>query len=153
MGVLGISIPKTIDVSYGQFICSQCQRNTPYKHKERVQRRFVFFFVPILGDTIAEYIECQVCRSRFPLDVLRSGLSPDIVQILEAIKDKLKSGISTEEAEATLIRAGIDAGTVQRYVTVAAGIGLKRCPRCSLTFRGDVPKCHKCGHVFDATNI
>jgi uncharacterized protein YbaR (Trm112 family) len=138
--------PKTVEVSYGEFVCPRCKRRTRYKHKERVRRRLIFF-LPFLGDTIAEYIECQSCRQHLPLTVLRTGLSADDRQMLDALKDKLVSGISIEEAQSMLLVSGVDIPTVTRYVSVAAGIGHKLCPHCNLTFRDEVIKCHKCGRV------
>lgn len=139
--------PKTVEVSYGEFTCPKCEKRTSYKHKERVRRQLVFFVVPFLGDTIAEYVECQSCRQKFPLDVLRTGISTDIQQILGAIKDKLMLGISIQEAESLLLDSGIDLPTVKRYVSVAAGIAHKKCERCHLTFVDSVPKCNKCGNA------
>lgn len=144
--------PKVVEVSHGEFVCPHCRRTTAFKHKEHVRRGF-FLFVPFLGDTIAEYVECQICRQRFPLDVLRSKLSPDVAQVLDNLKAKLQSGTSIEEAESLLIKAGIDLPTVGRCVSVAAGIGHKQCPRCNLTFRDEVLKCHKCGHVLPAKSV
>jgi len=143
------SIPlpaKTVEVSYGQFSCPHCGRLTTYKHKERVKRR-AFLFITFLGDTIGEYIECQGCRNRFTLDVLRTGLSTDIQGIIASLKEKLSSGLSIEEVQENLLGSGIDLPTVKRYVSVAAGILHKRCPRCNLRFIDDVHKCHKCGHL------
>jgi hypothetical protein len=127
-------------------VCPRCERRTRYTHKERVRRRLVFF-LPFLGDTIAEYIECQSCHQHLPLSVLRSGLSADDRQMLDALKDRLVSGTSIEEAQSILLASGVDLPTVTRYVSVAAGIGHKVCSRCNLTFRDEVIKCHKCGHV------
>jgi hypothetical protein len=95
----------------------------------------------------AEYIECQSCHQHLPLTVLRSGLSEDDRLMLEALKDKFLSGISIEEAQSTLLTSGVDLPTVSRFVSVAAGIAHKLCPRCHLAFRDEVIKCHKCGHV------
>ena len=107
----------------------------------------MFLVVPFLGETLSEYVECQGCRQKFSLDVLRTGISTDVQQILGAIKDKLALGISIQEAEELLLDSGIDLPTVKRYVSVAAGIAHRKCPRCQLTFVDSVPKCNKCGNA------
>src|SRR4051812_37305438 len=112
---------KTVEVSYGEFVCPKCKRRTEYKHKERVRRRLIFF-LSFLGDTIAEYIECQSCQQRLPLTALRSGLSANDRQMLDALKDKLVSGTPIEEAQSMLLGSGVDLPTVTRFVSVAAGI-------------------------------
>jgi transposase-like protein len=143
----GVPIPaKTMEVSYGEFVCPHCKRTTTYKHKERVQRRLINL-ISFLGETLNEYVECQTCRKRFSMEVLRSGLPQDARQILDALQTKLLAGASIEETEAALIASGIDLRTAKRYVGVAAGIGHKHCPPCGLTFREEVIKCRKCGHV------
>jgi hypothetical protein len=136
---------KTVEVSYGEFFCTNCGRLTTYQHKQRVKQVLVFFIVPFLGEPIAEYVECQACKHRFPLDALRSQASPELIQILDTLKENLKAGSSMEETQSLLLDRGIDLPTVKRYVSIAAGISHKRCPRCDLRFRSDVFKCNKCG--------
>ena len=149
---MSIALPaKTIEVSYGEFVCPRCERRTKYTHKERVRRRLIVF-LPFLGDTIAEYIECQSCHQHFPLTVLRSGLSEADRLMLDALREKLVSGVSMEEVHSSLVASGVDLPTVTRFVSVAAGIAHKICPRCHLTFREEVIKCHKCGHVLPSKN-
>ena len=137
---------KTVEISYGEFACPNCNEQTVYKHKERVRRRLVFF-VPFLGETIAEYAECQRCKSQFPLDVLRAGLASDTQRILSTLAEKLNSGISVEDMQSTLLESGIELQTVKRYVSVAAGISRKRCPECGHSFRTEVMKCKKCRRI------
>jgi hypothetical protein len=137
--------PKTLEVSFGEFVCPACKVKTAYKHKEKVKRLLLFFLVPIQGGTISEYVECQQCGERFPLGVLRGKIAPDAEQMLAALQQKLLEGTAIQEAESQLLEAGFEKVMVKRYVSVAAGINLKKCVRCELTFRGDVLKCHKCG--------
>ena len=138
--------PKKIDVSHGEFPCPGCKQQTTFKHIQRVTRHLVHL-IPVLGDVIEEYVECQKCRQKYSTDILRTGLSGDIKQVLDSLKDKLLSGKAIQEVEATLLQSGIDAAHVKRYVSVAAGISHKHCPNCQLTYRDEVMKCHKCGHV------
>jgi hypothetical protein len=136
---------KLIEVSRGEFDCPECRQFRPYIHKERVKRRLVVF-VPIMGETIEEYIECQTCRKRFPLTALRTKLSESAEQIIERLRGNLADGQPIEEAESALHDAGMPIGQVKQYMSVAAGIGRKRCPECQLTYRKNVLNCRKCSH-------
>jgi len=145
---IGIPVrPKTQDVSFGEFVCPHCKETTSYKHKERVKRLLLFCFVPVTIGTIGEYVECQRCRQRYNLDILRGKIAPDIEQMLAALQKKLSEGTSIQEAESRLLESGFEMPLVKRYVGIASGIFHKKCPRCILTFRNDVIKCHKCGQV------
>jgi hypothetical protein len=135
---------KTVEVSFGEFHCPKCQRLSTYKHKEEVEKKR-FLFISFLGAALSEYLECQACKTRYSLEILRTGVSSDARQILDAIKGKLESGVSLQEAEGQLLDSGIDAGSVKRYVSVAAGIAHRKCLRCELTYIASVHKCHKCG--------
>ena len=143
--------PKTLDVSHGEFVCPHCKVTTPYKHRENVKRRRIFF-ITFLGETLSEFVECQRCKRRYTLDVLRTGLSPDDMQMLKALQQKLTDGMAIQEAEAQLQASGFEAAMVKRYVGVATGINHKKCVPCGLTYRAEVLKCHKCGHVLPAKN-
>lgn len=136
---------KIVEISRGEFACPKCRSPVPYRRKERVERSF-FHLVPILGDTLEEYIECQTCRQRFPLSVLRVKLPESTEKLIEGLKEKLSAGLSIEEAESSLGEAGMKIGDVKQYISVAAGIGRKRCPECNLTYRKNVLNCRKCSH-------
>ena len=138
---------KTLEVSFGEFTCPHCKTTTTYKHMEIVKRAWVFRVMPIDAETLGEYVECQRCHKRFTMEILREKIAPDIRQMLVALQQKLSTGTSIQEAESSLLEAGFELNLVKRYVSIAAGISHKKCPRCILTFRNDVAKCHKCGHV------
>src|ERR1039457_5741895 len=138
--------PKLLEVSFGEFVCPHCKVTTAYKHKELVKRTLIFC-LPVLGETIEEYIECQSCQKHFTLDILREKIAPDIKQMLAVLQQKLSEGTSLKEAESQLLESGFEMTMVKHYVSVAAGINHKKCPRCELTFRSAVIKCHKCGQV------
>lgn len=137
---------KIVDVSFGEFHCPKCARLTTYWHKEKVRKRNIRLFFTILGETLEEFVECQTCKTKYSLEILRAGISADARQVLESLKEKLASGISLQEAETLLSATGAAAGSVKRYVSVAAGIAHRKCPRCQLTYVASVHKCHKCGN-------
>jgi hypothetical protein len=138
---------KTLEISFGEFTCPHCRVTATYKHKERRKRFLLLGIMPILGSSAGEYVECQRCRQQFTMDVLRGKIPPDIEQMIATLQEKLSGGTSIQEAESRLLESGFEPALVKRYVNVAAGIFPKKCPRCALTFRNDVVKCHKCGHV------
>ncbi|HEV7406432.1 MAG TPA: hypothetical protein VGO11_26010 [Chthoniobacteraceae bacterium] len=100
----------------------------------------------MLGDILEEFIECQACRKRFPLTALRTKVSESTEQVIERLRGNLTDGQPIEEAEAALSEAGMAIGMVKQYMSVAAGIGRKRCPECLLTYRKNVLNCRKCSH-------
>lgn len=102
--------------------------------------------MPILGGVIEEYVECQSCRKRFSLTVLRARIHESAEEVINGLKIKLTDGMPIEEAESRLAEAGMTIGTIKQYVSIAAGIGRRRCPECNLTYRKYVMNCRKCSH-------
>lgn len=136
---------KVIEASRGEFACPECRQFRPYVHKQRYQRRS-FHLVSMLGDLIEEFVECQSCRKRFPMTALRTKMPESAEQIIERLRTNLTDGQPIEEAEGALGEAGMAIGQVKQYMSVAAGIGRKRCPECQLTYRKNVLNCRKCSH-------
>lgn len=141
---------KTLDVSFGEFLCPHCKATTTYKHKERVKIHRSYMFLTVIGDTLEEYVECLCCKNRYMLDILREKIAPQSGQMLATLRQKLEEGASIQETESKLLESGFEMAMVKRYVSVAAGINLKKCLPCGLTYRGEVTKCRKCGHMLPA---
>ena len=60
----------------GSFDCPRCGPNMPYDHK-RVRRFFTLYFIPLIPlGTVAEYIECGVCKGTYKPEVLQRALPP-----------------------------------------------------------------------------
>lgn len=54
----------------GQFTCPSCRQTQDYK-KKRVRRFFTLYFIPLIPlDQLGEYVECQLCRGTYNLEVL-----------------------------------------------------------------------------------
>jgi hypothetical protein len=64
---------RETEVAEGEFSCPRCQTRRAYKHK-RVDRVLTLFFIPTIRlGRLGEYVECQVCRTTFTMDVLSQG--------------------------------------------------------------------------------
>ena len=147
--VLGFLLPvreKILEISFGEFMCPHCGVQTKYKHMERAKVERVHG-ICVTTETIAEYVECQRCKQRYRMDVLRQGMPTDIAQMIEGLRGRLCDGLALQDAERQLLDAGFEFALVKRYVSVAAGINFKKCAPCALTYRAEVMKCSKCGHV------
>src|SRR5690348_2244187 len=61
------------ELGTGNFYCSKCEVQRPYRHKKLV-RYFTLFFIPLfpLG-TLSEYVECQVCGRAYTTEVLQAA--------------------------------------------------------------------------------
>jgi tellurite resistance protein len=69
LAVIGIR-PITRTTDRGTFVCPECRVLRTYV-RQRVQRRFVLFFVSMLPlDELGEYLECEQCRSTFRTTIL-----------------------------------------------------------------------------------
>lgn len=55
----------------GSFYCPHCRETLGY-HKKRIRQFFSLFFIPLIPlKLIAEFIECNKCKSTFTLEVLK----------------------------------------------------------------------------------
>jgi hypothetical protein len=61
------------ELGTGNFYCSKCEVQRPYRYKKLV-RYFTLFFIPLfpLG-TLSEYVECQVCGRTYTTEVLQAA--------------------------------------------------------------------------------
>jgi hypothetical protein len=141
---------KIIEVSSGDFACPKCNAMVPYKLKEKVQVRRFHLFIKVIGETLETFVECQKCEARFTPEVLRRPVPKDLQAMLDGVKGKLSAGTSLQEAEAMFIEAGFELVQAKRYVAVCAGIALRKCVQCGLTYRAEVHRCHKCGNQLPA---
>jgi hypothetical protein len=64
---------REIEQGTGNFHCSRCETQRPYRHK-KIVRYFTLFFIPLfpLG-TISEYVECQVCGRTYNTGILSAA--------------------------------------------------------------------------------
>lgn len=61
---------RTFKQAQGNFNCPTCLGDQSYKH-QKVEKWFTLYFLPLFPTkTIGEYIECDVCKSTFNLEVL-----------------------------------------------------------------------------------
>jgi tellurite resistance protein len=104
-------------VGQGDFHCPNCGGDRHYRR--RVARRwFTLFFIPVIPlNRVGEVIECDTCRSRFTLDVLRM---PTAQQMADALPMAMRA------AAAAVLTAGdpSDSAARARAVEAVRGYGL-----------------------------
>jgi len=60
----------TYNNTEGRFHCPRCKSEQGY-HQKRVRRFFTLYFIPVIPlDLLAEYIDCDACRSTWDNEVL-----------------------------------------------------------------------------------
>ncbi|MBC6461638.1 zinc-ribbon domain-containing protein [Actinomadura sp. HBU206391] len=98
-------------VSRGTFHCPNCGGDRRYRR--RVARRwFTFFFVPVIPlRRLGETVECEACRTRFGVSVLRL---PTVRQMTEALPAGMRAAV------ATVLTADGSAGDASRRRAVEA---------------------------------
>ena len=106
-----------------------------------------FFFIPFKGETLYTYVVCQTCERTMSEEDLRGRMSSDTKTLLNGIQHSLRSGTPIEEAVAALTKEGMSEVEARRFVNAAAGIILKKCRQCALTYLDTVCSCRKCGHM------
>ncbi len=137
---------KSFEVDRGEFNCPNCRAKSAYRRYEivRVQR---FLFVPFKGETLDTYVVCETCQRTLHDDDLRGRLPADTGALLKGVSQRLKAGVPIEEALAALTQEGMSEVEARRLVNAAAGILLKKCRQCAVTYVDTVYSCKKCGHV------
>ncbi len=104
--------------SSGAFFCPHCNQTRPYQLK-RPGYYFSLFFVPLLRVwKRSDFVECQVCKSRFDPGILGSG-SQSTLQLVASTRYALLHGTSPNEARSHLIAEGLDANTADRLIEMA----------------------------------
>lgn len=114
MVILG-SIEKQQQISEGQFFCQKCNNIRPYKW-QRASSYFTFFFIPLIKTkTLAEFVECQVCKSYYAPKILEPG-SQQILKMEAISKYSLQRGTSLDEVKVQLIEAGADEEVAEKII-------------------------------------
>lgn len=134
---------KKVTVSSGEFFCVSCQRITRYALNDVVEKGRIWL-IPVQGDVIESFVECQVCQQVYETDYLRAAPTNDI-QIVTAIKEMLLSGASVQEVKVHLGKSGVSDAKINSYTSVASGIGRRRCVQCDSIYHASVTQCRKCG--------
>lgn len=136
---------KDFEIGSGEFNCPNCRCKTRYRRFERAEYRRVMFVLTIRGNTLENFIVCEKCERRMKDEDLRSNLPKDTGVILSALKEKLRSGQAIQDASNALIGAGMSEEEARRLVNTAAGILLRKCKACALTYVEAIGTCGKCG--------
>ncbi len=105
-------------LSSGTFFCPHCNQIRPYK-RTRPGYYFSLFFLPVIRVwKRSQFVECQVCKSRFDPKVLDSD-SQGTFQLVASTRYALLHGTSPNEARSQLISEGIDANVADRLIEMA----------------------------------
>jgi hypothetical protein len=114
MVILG-SIEKQRQISEGHFFCQKCNNISPYK-RQRASSYFALFLIPLIKiKTLAEYVECQVCKSYYGPKILEPG-SQQMLKMEAISKCSLQRGTSLDEVKVQLIDAGADEEVAERII-------------------------------------
>jgi zinc-ribbon family len=114
MVILG-SIEKQRQISEGQFFCQKCNNISPFK-RQRASSYFTFFFIPLIKiKTLADYVECQVCKSYYGPKILEPG-SQQLLKMEAISKYSLKRGSSLDDVKVQLIEAGADEEIAEKII-------------------------------------
>ena len=114
MVILG-SIEKQRQVSEGKFFCQKCNNIRPYK-RQHAASYFTLFFIPLMKTkTLADYVECQVCKSYYAPKILEPG-SQEMLKMEAISKYSLQRGTSLDEVKIQLIEAGADEEIAERII-------------------------------------
>ena len=110
------SKPKEQEIGCGTFHCPNCDAQRSYK-RMAVSRHFTLYFIPLFetGDA-GEYVQCQMCNTRFDPGVLdEATISPAVVANWVAFMTEegakaallLEQGTSAEQLKIDLLKAGV----------------------------------------------
>ena len=114
MAILG-SLEKKRQISEGKFFCQSCNNIRPYK-RQRTARFFTLFLIPLIKTkTLADFVECQVCKSYYAPNILEPG-SQQMLKMEAISKYSIKRGTSLDEVKIQLIEAGADEEIAERII-------------------------------------
>jgi len=144
---------RTKTVASGQFYCPRCSTLRPYEHR-RVGKYFTLYFIPLFQTSaLGEYVECQVCRTTFKVEVLEaSGKLLEYERAQEQLKEAAKSlamtlegGCPVEALFETMKNNGASEELASKMVGLALGGSARECPNCHTHFASSLTYCALCG--------
>ncbi len=102
----------------GTFFCPHCNQVRPYK-LERAGNYFTLFFIPLFRiQKRGEFVECQVCRSRYDPHILDNN-SQDTLQLVASTRYVLLHGTTPSAAHSQLMAQGLDSRSADRIIEMA----------------------------------
>lgn len=114
MAILG-SIEKQRQISEGKFFCQNCNNIRPFERQRR-SSYFTLFLIPLIKTkSLADYVECMVCKSHFAPKILEPG-SQQMLKMEAISKYSLKRGTSLDDVKIQLIEAGADEEIAERII-------------------------------------
>jgi len=133
-------------LTYGQFHCPKCDAIRRYAHV-RVAKYFTLFFIPLFRlETLAEYIECEKCRTAFDPRVLDYRPPTPEQKALIALRRRLENGMPVAMVRNQIIAAGAKPGQADAVMELLLmGKGLRTCQECGFAYCDAVERCSNCG--------
>jgi hypothetical protein len=141
--IFGLRIRQSIAAS-GQFHCPKCNTVQHYQQKYIVKQPILYLFLRNKAQVIDEYVECQVCRQTYRLDILQYNRASLADRLMISIKYALESGISMDILLEELIYAGMNAVGAANLLSAATECQQKFCPRCGVKQAGSLLRCKQC---------
>jgi hypothetical protein len=144
---------KEKTIGEGMFFCPKCGTLRPYLHK-KIAKYFTLYFIPLFETkNLAEYIECQLCRTPFKPEVLNysQSLEKEREQRLEAQKmiadmsKGLDSGASIQSLASVIKSAGGNDEIASAAIYAATQGKIKCCKNCGAAFKASLSYCSICG--------
>src|SRR6187551_903515 len=110
--IFGVQV-RSRSIGAGTFHCPHCSGDRTYSHKH-ARRWFSLFFIPIIPmKEIGEYIQCETCQQRFPMDVLDRPTSASLAeQMIAATREAVAQLILLDDSATTRAAGGRAIGEV-----------------------------------------
>ena len=96
---------KETKLSEGDFFCPKCRSERAYKQK-RISKYFTLYFVPLFETkNLGEFVECQICKSGFDLQILDPSYQI-MLKLIAGTRKALLHGQPSEKIKTRLVKAG-----------------------------------------------
>ena len=134
-------------IAKGQFHCPRCQQIRQYEQK-KIGKYFTLYFIPLFEtQKLAEFVECQFCRTPFELSVLEydDSAAKSLQKFIAMIDEGLEAGLPVQSVYNHLVEEGADESVANNVIAVATNGKLKICKTCQLVYKGSLGYCGNCG--------
>jgi hypothetical protein len=139
------STGREIVLGRGNFFCPQCNDGRMFTHI-RIARYFTLYFIPLFQTgNLGQYVKCDACGGTFREEVLQYRPPTESERLMQAVVGDLEAGMPVEMAQQKLRNLGMDDTLARRTVEAVVGDSRSACPKCALTFLGNVTRCSSCG--------
>lgn len=148
MTILGPHIRQQI-VAWGEFHCPRCSTIRRYEQKCNIRHPGWHMLAPFFGQIIDEFVECQICRQTYQLEVLQYNASLPANRLLLSVKYALESGVPAQVLQDELINSGMNLIGAAQLVNAAGENQRQTCPNCGTRQTGSLLRCKKCSKLLN----